>query len=48
MGSKWREWTNELDQNSVWINGYPWMNLHQSEFPSFTPDGIMLTNLDAT
>ena len=37
----------DVDQNSVWINGYPWMKLHANEFPTLRPDQIRLSDADS-
>ena len=36
----------DIDQNSVWINGYEWMTLEDSEFPTLTAENIRLSSTE--
>ena len=36
----------DIDQQSVWINGYPWMKLPSDQFPSLKPNEIRLSDAD--
>ena len=37
---------NDVDQESEWINGLPWMHWHESEFPASTIEEIRLTAME--
>ena len=36
---------SDIDDKSDWVNGYPWMRLHASEFPVKTIEELVLDNL---
>ena len=37
----------DVNQHSLWMNGYQWMKLDSSEFPIFSPDDIKLNESDS-
>ena len=37
----------DIDQNSTWINGFPWMTLHHTSFPMLSSEEVKLNETEA-